>query len=370
MNLTISATSLNAALSSVGAAIQPKDPKPILQCVRIDAQDTVEFRGTNLVVEITRRCEAEIARQGVLCVAHARLAAWCSMLPKTATVEIDAKDDAITCKAGRARLTLPTQDAGDFPKFAALTNPAIFEIDAAKFMARLGSAVPFLGEPRMGADYLCGVHVATNGSDLRYGATNIKIVLRVSDEAPSGAKDLPVKGILLSEMAIKAARGSVPQDGLVTVKVSSALIAIEFTGGQFVSKLIDGEFPDLDRVVKIDRPLSVSFDAAQALAAVTRLLATRGGEEKSSRVELSVKGNEMTLTAGARGDLEGNSEDGLECTATEDFAMALHGRQFVTQLEAIGAETIELAVARDPMMPYIMRASPPNGVESVGAATR
>jgi DNA polymerase III sliding clamp (beta) subunit (PCNA family) len=372
MKLIIDSTALNTGLSAAGSAINPNDSIPLLTCVLIRCDERIMFRGTNMVIDIERFVAAESPECGRICVNHARLAAWAANLPKEAMVELVAADNAVQCRSGRARLRLPTLDPRDYPPERRVENAAQFMMAAEELMARLLAAVDCVAPEKHPSECLKGVHIqAVDRSKFRIEASDLKICIRFDDALPSGANDMPEQGIVLPPRTIQALKSILPQDGDITLQISSTFFCAEAEGNsiRIVSKLIGDQFMDISRAMPKEPEITASFDTAEAASALRRVLSTRGQEASSKRVLLTVTGDEMRMEVGALGDIIGDAEDGIKCSSTEDFSIAFYGPQFIQQLEALGCETADLCVCREPA-PYLLKPSPDNGSMSVGGAMR
>lgn len=371
MKFTILAGTLNSALAAVGSVIPDADPKPIVTCVRIEAADgAVAFRGSDLKADITRRITTEIATPGAICVVHSRIAAWAKTLPAEASIAVECDDVAFVAKSGRSRLRLPILDPAEFTPAPGVGDGAVMQIGMPGFLARLTGAAAGCASDKDTSDQLKGVCLRSRDGSLWFESADRRTALRLSLPAPTGARDLPEDGVVIHQTTVRQISAIFQDAPSAVVSVSADLVSIATDHTVFVSRLINATFPNIGILIDIERPTVISFDGPSMIRAVRRCLATRIADSKTTRMAIRIIGAELRISVGMAGDADGDAEDGVECQSPGDLEYTLSGKQALAQIEALGAETIELCLPDDRMGAYLMRGCPDTGAIAVGGAMR
>jgi len=147
---------------------------------------------------------------------------------------------------------------------------------------------------------------------LRAVATDGHRLARVELPLPPGAAGMP--GVIVPRKAIQEVRKLIEEvDGEVTIGLSDTKIRFAFDGAVLTSKLIDGTFPDYNRVIPSGNDKRLSVDGPAFAEAVDRVSII--STEKSRAVKLGLEGQRMTLSA--------NSPD--SGSATEELAIDYAG---------------------------------------------
>jgi DNA polymerase-3 subunit beta len=186
---------------------------------------------------------------------------------------------------------------GDFPDLAAGDMPTTLTLGAAD-LKRLIDKTQFAISTEETRYYLNGIYLHTvegeNGTVLRAVATDGHRLARMEMPAPNGAAGMP--GVIVPRKAVAEIQKLIDDAAEdVTVELSQAKIRLTFGGGVVLtSKLIDGTFPDYQRVIPTgnDKLLTVERgDFARAVDRVSTISSERG-----RAVKLALTEGRMTLS--------------------------------------------------------------------------
>lgn len=288
-----------AAASAALAAVESRNTVPILECVRIDfssATGRVSLAATNLDQMAVIDVAAEVLVSGDICVAAKPLQAFLARLKDEVDIWLD--NDRLHVSAGGASAQFPTLPARDWQGIPA-PEGEMYEMELAlgAFISALASVQHAAGteETRY---YLCGVYFEIKGSRLiTVGTDGHRMAKRVI--AMAGFQDndgiiIPRKAV--TDMLRVCARASEN----VHVTYSDRVIALQAGNERYVSKLVDGQYPDYDRVIPPgDTPILLCGPVKPLMkAAEIALVACR---EKSRALRCEVQGDHVTLVAGDAG---------------------------------------------------------------------
>jgi DNA polymerase-3 subunit beta len=205
--------------------------------------------------------------------------------------------------------------ADDFPKMAAGELPHAFEI-LAEDLKTLIDKTRFAISTEETRYYLNGIYIhatKSGGVDvLRAVATDGHRLARLEMPLPDGAAKIP--GVILPRKTVMEVRKLIDETaGAVQVSLSDTRVRFAFGDAVLVSKLIDGAFPDYERVIPSGNDKTMEVDRKLFAAAVDRVATI--STEKSRAVKLAATKGLLSLTA--------NSPDAG--TASEEIEVSYQG---------------------------------------------
>lgn len=133
MKLSIERASLLKAVAQAQSVVERRNTIPILANVLIEAQgDSVQFRATDLDIEVVDRAPAQVTRAGATTVSAVTLNEIIRKLPDGALVTLteDSNTGRLTIEAGRSNFSLATLPKEDFPVMASSEYAVNFSVPA------------------------------------------------------------------------------------------------------------------------------------------------------------------------------------------------------------------------------------------------
>jgi DNA polymerase-3 subunit beta len=296
MRVTIERSSFLKALNHVQSVVERRNTIPILSNVLINAhKDGVRLTATDLDIEIVESIGAETQREGAVTVAAHMLYDIVRKLPEGAQLALEQGPDSLRVSviAGRSRFALQALPPEDFPDLSSGTFGTSFKLSAAD-LRYLVEKTRFAISTEETRYYLNGIylHQASQSESLRAVATDGHRLAQAQVDLPQGAAGMP--GVIVPRKTVleivKLLEGV---DGDVDVALSSS--KIRFTANDLVltSKLIDGTFPDYERVIPRNNSKLLTADTKEFTAAVDRVSTI--SFEKSRAVKLSLSKDRLGL---------------------------------------------------------------------------
>ena len=285
MKFSLSREALLKPLQLVVGVVERRQPLPILSNVLLSLeQSRLSMTGTDLEVEIVGVTDVEATGEdGDVTVSARKLVDICRSLPEGAGVDFSSGDGKATIKSGRSKFTLSTLPANEFPSVDEGEKSVEFMVPGS-FLKGLIEATSFAMAQQDVRYYLNGMLWELYENKLRPVATDghrmalCDGVCEVS-VAEAITSIIPRKGIielsrLLDENEVKVAMGS---------------NHIRVTGGDycFTSKLVDGAYPDYDRVLPKGGDKVVVGDRAELKQAFGRAAILSNEKYRGVRVLLS-----------------------------------------------------------------------------------
>ncbi|MCG8355129.1 MAG: DNA polymerase III subunit beta [Kiloniellales bacterium] len=300
MKLTIERGALLKSLGHVHSVVERRNTIPILSNVLVEAEDgKLSLTATDMDLTIIEAVGAEVAEPGAITAPAHTLHDIVRKLPEGAQVELNAMGEsgrmALTC--GRASFTLATLPKEDFPATADGELPQTFTLQAAE-LKNLVDRTRFAISTEETRYYLNGiyVHAAVDNEIpvLRAVATDGHRLARFEMPLPEGAAEMP--GVIVPRKTVGELRKLVDEvDVPIEVSLSDTKIRFAFGSSVLTSKLIDGTFPDYERVIPTDNDKIMQVDCKTFASAVDRVSTI--STEKSRAVKLAVNDGNLTLSA-------------------------------------------------------------------------
>ncbi len=310
MKITIERAELLRALNHVQSVVERRNTIPILSNVLLSASDqALSLTATDMDIAIVDRVPCTVGTAGATTAPAHTLYDIVRKLPDGAQVNLETEGDRLLLSAGRSRFTLQTLPNEDFPVMSGGDMPHAFTLDASALRS-LVDRTRFAISTEETRYYMNGIyiHVPENESQLRAVATDGHRLARVEMEMPEGAAGMP--GVIVPRKTVSELRKLIEEmDGDVSISLSETKIRFSFGDALLTSKLIDGTFPDYERVIPAGNDKLLEVDCPSFAAAVDRVstIAT----EKMRAVKLAISDGQVTLSAT-------NQENGM---ATEEIAV-------------------------------------------------
>ena len=295
MNFTISRESLLHPLQLVAGAVERRHTLPILGNVLIRVKDNALWMtGTDLEVELMANTQlsGEVG-EGEITVPAKKLLDIVRGLPEDCTVLFSVDENKALIRSGRSKYSLSTLSADDYPNLEDWESESEFEISQAS-LKQLIEAVQFSMAQQDVRYYLNGMSLETSDNQIRSVATDgHRLAMSLVDY---DAASLPAKQVIIPRKGVmEISRLIDDSDNKVKVNLGANHIRLFSNFFIFTSKLVDGRFPDYNRVVpqNTDKRVIVYRDAIKG--AFTRAMILTN--EKFKGIRLNLDSGELKITA-------------------------------------------------------------------------
>jgi len=300
MKLTIERAALIMSLGHVQNVVEKRNTIPILSNVQLEAVDGgINFTATDLDLAIVEKARAKISQPGATTVPAHTLYEIVRKLPEGSEIELSftGKDGRLFLRCGRSEFSLACLPKEDFPVMASGDLPHRFTVSAEE-LRRLIDKTRFAISTEETRYYLNGIylHAAQSGGVpvLRAVATDGHRLARVETPLPDGAAGMA--GVIVPRKTVAELRKLIDgTEGGIQVALSDTKIRFAFDDAVLTSKLIDGTFPDYERVIPAGNDKFLEVDGKAFAAAVDRVSTI--STEKSRAVKLSLDKDRLVLSA-------------------------------------------------------------------------
>lgn len=269
--LTTTRDALLAPLQSVAGIVEKRHTLPILSNVLIEKRgDQLTMLATDIEIQIRTTTGGHIGGEDVSITVGARkLQDILRALPDSGDISLTLDDKRLTVKAGRSRFQLQTLPAADYPRLSPPDEAAARITVSQRTFKRQLAQVSYSMAQQDIRYYLNGLLIIADGSELRMVATDgHRLAYAASDlEAPVTPR---TEAILPRKTVLELARQLADNDDPLEIVLAGNQAVFRFGPIELVTKLIDGKFPDYERVIPQAHPKRVNFARQPLLAALQR----------------------------------------------------------------------------------------------------
>ncbi|WP_210397935.1 DNA polymerase III subunit beta [Motiliproteus sediminis] len=295
MKFTISREALLKPLQLVGGVVERRQTLPVLSNILLVVDgDQLSMTGTDLEVEMIGRVQLDgPCEPGSITVPAKKLMDICKSLPDNVDIDLAVTGQKVTIKGGRSRFTLSSLPASDFPNVE--DSPETLEILIPQQRLRhLIERTSFAMAQQDVRYYLNGMLLELKDNELRTVATDGHRLATSVCEVEADISDrlqviVPRKGI------IELGRLLEDSDAAARLVVGSNHIRVNTGTFVFTSKLVDGKFPDYERVIPRGGDKLVIADRQELRQVLTRIAIL--SNEKYRGVRLSLTEGYLQVTA-------------------------------------------------------------------------
>jgi len=235
-------------LQVVVGVVERKQTMPILSNILIEKENgKIKLTATDLEIQITNTIETDDSSSAAITVGGKKLQDILRILPDQSKISIEVKENKAQIKSNKSRFNLQTLPAQDFPKLSNQlqnTNKITLSQNALKLL--LGSIQYAMAQQDV-RYYLNGVLLGVEGNKLKAVATDGH---RLAYNAITIEADLAKQEIIIPRKAVmELAKLLADDDSAIELEFSDQQLKTSFSGIQLVTKLIEGKFPDYQRVI-------------------------------------------------------------------------------------------------------------------------
>ncbi|EDY86966.1 DNA polymerase III, beta subunit [gamma proteobacterium HTCC5015] len=292
MKLHLSRESLLTPLQKVIGAVERKNTMPALGNVLIKAQGgEIQMTATDLEIELLAKSVLPVDQEGDITLPARKLLDICKNLPDGADITLQVDAERATLSSGRSRFKLSTLPAADFPQLEAVQGVTQFTLPQST-LRKVIDKTSFAMAQQDVRYYLNGLMLELDGSTVRAVATDGHRLALCETDAGLDIGDkkqviIPRKGVQeLSRLLDDEERDA-------EVSLSNNHIQVDLGNLRFTSKLIDGRFPDYQRVMPANCDKVVSADKQDLKLALTRTSVL--SNEKYKGVRLVADNGALTI---------------------------------------------------------------------------
>ncbi|MEO1045401.1 MAG: DNA polymerase III subunit beta [Pseudomonadota bacterium] len=347
MKATLERGTLLKSLSHVQSVVERRNTIPILSNVLIEAaaDGSVRFMATDLDLQVVETAQAsEVETPGAITVSAHTLFEIVRKLPDGSQISLDAADGKLAVKSSRSRFNLPTLPRDDFPIIAEGELPTSFELPAAELIALIDKT-SFAISTEETRYYLNGIflHVADEDAPvLKAAATDGHRLARYTLTRPDGAEKMP--DVIIPRKCVAELKKLLDEnsDSNVMVDLSASKVRFTLKSTILTSKLIDGTFPDYNRVIPTGNDKLLKLDPQSFRESVDRVATI--AQEKTRAVKMALDSDKVTLSVTSPDN--GTAAEELSASyGSETVEIGFNAKYLTDILSQIEGDSVDLHLA-------------------------
>jgi DNA polymerase-3 subunit beta len=339
MKFSATREALLKPLQAVIGVVERRQTMPILANLLLVVKDgQLSITATDLEVELVANVVVDADADGEITVPGRKLLDICRALPDEAEIAILLTGDKLAVRSGRSKFSLTTLPASEFPTVEDISSSEAVEVPQAT-LVKLFEKTHFSMAQQDVRYYLNGLLIETGKKVLRAVATDghrlaLCEVALENAAAPEQQVIVPRKGVLELQRLLSG-------EGSVELELGSNHIRAQLDGIRFTSKLIDGRFPEYERVIpaEADNELVADREAFRGALQRTAILSN----EKYRGIRLIIRDNGVVLQA--HNPEQEEAEEELEVNYKgEDIEIGFNVNYLLDALGAIESDEVTLSI--------------------------
>ncbi len=340
MNFNINRDELLPGLQCVGGNVDRRQTLPILSNLLFNIKpDLLSITATDMEVELIVDIDVKLEQTTRLTLPARKLIDICRALPERATLEFNIQNEKALIKSGKSRFTLAMLPAQEYPVIDITDETTDFSVNQEKLINLLANTQFAMAQQDV-RYYLNGLlleistnnlkAVATDGHRLAFDETEIKAATNESKQII-----VPRKGVTELMRLLQAGKDD------ASIKVSKNHMQVRSGNLSFTSKLIDGKFPDYQRVIPESSETVVIASREELKNSLSR--ASILSNEKYRGVRVVFNENALRILAHNPDKEEAEEEVSVEYSG-EEMEIGFNVSYLIDALSAIKTEKVKLSV--------------------------
>jgi DNA polymerase-3 subunit beta len=340
-------------LTLVGRAVATKSTLPVLQNVLLATEVTAEgeflrLAATNLEISLILRVPVQIQVAGSITVPARLLTDFVGSLPKDSSVamQLDEQNLTLTVQSNRSVANIKGIAAEDFPTLVGFDNPVdtskvISVLEAGVLKNAIGQVI-FAASTDETRPVLTGMLASFSGAKLTLACAD-SFRLAVKTVALEGAANSNHNLILPARAMLELSHILTDKDAQVKISLTASKSQVLFKTANaiFISSLIEGNFPDYQKIIPKNYETRIVLATDQLLKAVkvASLFARDSGQNS---VRLATGSGNLTLMADAT---IGDNWNELDATVDgEATKIALNAKFMQDAIGVVGSSQVALEI--------------------------
>lgn len=335
MKFTFDRDAMIKEISIAQEIITNKSPVSILSNILIIAENnSLTIKATDSTVKFTTVIPVDIQEEGRTTIFCDKFMSILSSLP-SGEIEFIQEDIGVTIKpiSKKVKFQLKSQASDKFPESGTSDNVPFFEIPSKDFKEMIKETIFAVSDDR-NRYFMTGVYFIKNGDTLTMVATDGR---RLSCDNKTGFSVPDFQPAIIPTKILACVLKNAPDEGNLQIAVVDKSVFIKFSNVEFSSVLIEGQFPNYQKVIPENLTMSFMVNKADLDAALKRT--TIMVDKKVSRIIFKISSGTLKLIS-PESDI-GTADEEIPCRYDgKDISMALNFTYVTEPLKVIDSENV------------------------------
>ena len=339
MKLSASRDVLLKPLQAVIGVVERRQTMPILSNVLLVAKDGgLSVTATDLEVELVAQTSVDVQAGGEITVSGRKLLDICRALPDGSEVAISVSGEKLHVRSGRSKFALATLPAAEFPSVEDIKASQTVSLSQ-ELLGRLIEKTHFSMAQQDVRYYLNGMLLETGGKHVRAVATDGHRLALCQAELEDA--ELEEQQVIVPRKGALELQRLLTGEGPVDVVLGANHLRIQLEGIRFTSKLIDGRFPEYERVIPRDSSNELRADREVLRGGLQRTAIL--SNEKYRGIRLIIRDDAVVLQA--HNPEQEEAEEELEVSyGGDDIEIGFNVNYLLDAIGAVDSEEVALSV--------------------------
>jgi DNA polymerase-3 subunit beta len=337
MKISIQRDQLLKPLTYIAGVVERRQTLPILSNAYLKLEaGNLAITGTDLEVEVITNTEGVEGTDGEVTVGARKLLDICRALPEGSELTLSQDGERVVIQSGRSRFSLQTLPTADFPRLEAEDWEGEFRLAQGE-LKQVFERTAFSMAQQDVRYYLNGLLLDFGGTRVRAVATDGHRLAK--SEITIGEPVSSARQVIVPRKAVmELARFLEDSEAQVTVALNPNHIRISLPSAVFTSKLIDGRYPDYEKVIPANMPTRLLLDHEEFRDTLGRAAILTN--EKFRGVRLAVAPERLTVTAHNPEQEEACDEMPIEYSGSE-FEIGFNVSYLIDAVNALRGPVVE-----------------------------
>jgi DNA polymerase-3 subunit beta len=335
MEIRVTRSEFLGELAPMQGIVERKTTIPVLSHLLLTArEDSLHLAATDLDVSLTSRCEADVKREGAIAVQAKKLMEIIRSLTGEEVLLVQEEPRILTIRAGKSRFKIHGLSPDDFPTLPKVEDGRRVEIPFAAFR-RMSSKILFAVSAEESRFQLNGALLKLKDGSLEMVATDgHRLALVEGSLAGGGAED----SVLVPRKALQELQ-RLEGDGNLVYGRGEHHLSFSLGQRELICRILEGTFPDYERVIAKDNDKKVLFDRKGLVDAVQRAALMTGDRARAVRLQFTT---EQVVISAVNSDL-GEAVEELACDYDgPEFRVGINPDYLTQFLGAVETEKVRL----------------------------
>ncbi len=296
MKFTLLQTNLMSALTKTSRIISSKAQIPVLQTVLLETKEEFLYIvGTNTETTIVTKINAKVTRQGGLCVPAKIFLEFISTLPD-APVVCEEKEGSLHVVCEGYEATIPGVSKKEFPEIPDAQKGKETEIKKDKFLRAMEQVI-FSAATDEGRPILAGVKVKkTDKGVLLVTTDGYRLSLKREDVSFGGETDVIIPAKTLTEV-IRIGAEEKESEKILFKQIAGAQLVFFVGNTEIYTRVIDGEYPNFEKILPKSHTTKVVFEKETFLRAVKS--SALFARDNANIIKMRIEEEKVSISANA-----------------------------------------------------------------------
>lgn len=344
------------ALTVTGNVVATRTPKPVLQCIKLTAEnDALTLAGTDLEVAIRYTDNQVQIEQGGEVLVPADKFRDIVRESVDDTLAIEVSGDTANIRGQDSHFKIFTQKASEFPPVPGFEGEAHFSIQGGQLKQLIGQTL-FAAAKESSRYAFNGVLLNTKGKRVHLVSTDGRRLAQANGDIATegkhekdGAKAIiPAKALTLVDKLVDD-----PEE-MVKFQLTETQVIVHTSNATLTSSLVEGQFPPYEDVIPKDTDKKMTASTADFLSAIRRASLLTTEESKGVRLQFSKKGLVLTSRSPEAGEATINFPCKYEGA---DVEIGFNPQFLVDALRVVDSDEITLELTA-PNRPGLLKGGP------------